>query len=431
MEIYRRSGILRLAGFVIIPAVAAISPLIALPAVTKTHGADGWAAVAIGQSIGAACAVLIELGWGLNGPQKVAQLTTAERGREFRLSLLVRLAAFAIVAPFGVAITALLTEQHQTTAIISTLAGAAIGLSASWYYTGTAKPLSILFQESLPKLLLVTLATILLFKGADLAIYPICLLIAGIYSPSIARALQRRIPEDTERITWSDIVQSLRNQRVALTGRAFSSFYIALPTALVSIASPQSTALFAAAERLQRMTLAILQSIPNSLQSWIGKANDPSEVRKRIKRTIIGNSILGAVFGTAFAIAAPWGAHILFSGSVDLTHQITSFCGLVIFATMSSRSTGGLALVRLGRIRSVTVSAIAGCAIGLPLILISAYYHGALGAVAAQGLTEIIVLSIQILALRKNPIKLRSSRTKPVVKIVREDVHAGSRDPKL
>lgn len=414
----------------IIPAIAAISPLIALPAVTKMYGADGWAAVAIGQSIGAACAVLIELGWGLNGPQRVAQLTSAERGRELRLSLVVRVTAFAVVAPFGVAVTALLTQDHQAAAILSTLAGAAIGLSASWYYTGTAKPLSILFQESIPKLLLVTLATILLFKGADLAIYPLCLLTAGIYSPFIARILQRRLPGETARTTWSDIVQSLSGQRVALTGRASSSFYIALPTALVSIASPQSTALFAAAERLQRMTLAVLQSIPNSLQNWIGKANSPSEVHKRIRYAIVGNSILGAIFGVAFAVAAPWGANVLFSGSVDLTHQITSFCGLVIFATMSSRSTGGLALVRLGRIRSVTVSAIAGCAFGLPLILILAYYHGALGAVAAQGFTEAFVLCIQVCALRNKSIKPRAWRTKPAAKLESDDVHAGSDNPR-
>ncbi|AAT88561.1 hypothetical protein Lxx06010 [Leifsonia xyli subsp. xyli str. CTCB07] len=45
-----------------------MSPLLALPAIAHTAGAEGWAAIAIGQSLGGAAGVLVELGWGSPAP---------------------------------------------------------------------------------------------------------------------------------------------------------------------------------------------------------------------------------------------------------------------------------------------------------------------------------------------------------------------------
>ena len=54
------------------PALSAVTPLIAIPAITSTAGARGWEAYALGLSIGSAACVIIELGWPLTGPQRVA-----------------------------------------------------------------------------------------------------------------------------------------------------------------------------------------------------------------------------------------------------------------------------------------------------------------------------------------------------------------------
>ena len=49
-------------AFLLIPIVGSLIPLLILPVISKEFGRDGWAAIAIGQSIGAAGAVLMELG---------------------------------------------------------------------------------------------------------------------------------------------------------------------------------------------------------------------------------------------------------------------------------------------------------------------------------------------------------------------------------
>ena len=58
-----------MALFAVIPTIGIASPYLALPALTQAFGADGWASVAVGQSIGLAVSVPVELGWGLVGPQ--------------------------------------------------------------------------------------------------------------------------------------------------------------------------------------------------------------------------------------------------------------------------------------------------------------------------------------------------------------------------
>jgi hypothetical protein len=41
-------------AFLLIPALSAVTPLIAIPAITATSGAGGWEAYALGLSIGSA-----------------------------------------------------------------------------------------------------------------------------------------------------------------------------------------------------------------------------------------------------------------------------------------------------------------------------------------------------------------------------------------
>ena len=67
--------------YVLVPAMGALIPLLAVPVVTGTFGATAFAALAIGQSVGAAAAVVVDLGWSLNGPQAVARSGPGARRR--------------------------------------------------------------------------------------------------------------------------------------------------------------------------------------------------------------------------------------------------------------------------------------------------------------------------------------------------------------
>ena len=71
----RLRGVLAYAAF---PMIGAVTPLLAIPAISQQFGAPGWASIAVGQSVGAAASVAVELGWGLTGPQAVAATDRAD-----------------------------------------------------------------------------------------------------------------------------------------------------------------------------------------------------------------------------------------------------------------------------------------------------------------------------------------------------------------
>ena len=53
----RLRGVIAYAAF---PLIGAVTPLLAIPAISQQFGAPGWASIAVGQSVGAAASVAVD-----------------------------------------------------------------------------------------------------------------------------------------------------------------------------------------------------------------------------------------------------------------------------------------------------------------------------------------------------------------------------------
>ncbi len=71
-----------------VSALSAISPLIALPLITRAAGPTGFAEIAIGQALGTLAATIITFGWAVRGPVEAAR--SSHPSRVFRASIIVR-----------------------------------------------------------------------------------------------------------------------------------------------------------------------------------------------------------------------------------------------------------------------------------------------------------------------------------------------------
>jgi hypothetical protein len=149
------------------------------------------------------------------------------------------------------------------------------------------------------------------------------------------------------------------------------------------------------------MGLAILAVVPNSMQSWVGSSKTQTERRSRITAAVLANASLGLISGLTFALLAPFAATLIFSGAISVGYTLSSVCGFIIFLTCTSRSTGSLGLVALGRIGSLTTSALVGAVVGVALILTLGASAGAIGALWGVAIAECFVLTIQLAALRR------------------------------
>lgn len=391
----------RLGGFAAVPLVGAVIPLLAIPAITATAGGAGWAAVAVGLSVGAAGAVLIELAWGLTGPQLVARTDAANRPRVYLLACYAKVLVFCVVAPVGALIASHLSVGHRATSVVACLGGLSVALSPGWFFLGLGTPSRILLTESLPRVLAVAATSVGLLLGCPLWISPMGNLVAGLVAPVLGwRFVEgRRSPRAGIRL--GEVLTAANDQRMAMGGRALTALYIALPTALLSMVDPSAVAQFSAVERLMRMSLAVVQSVPNAFQRWVGSALGCGEQRRRITSAVRINLAVGVVCSAGFALLGPWAGALVFSGTIHTPRHLAALAGAVILCTTVSRAVGGLGLVRLGRLRWIVASAAAACAVGAPLLMTLGSAHGAPGALSALVLAELVALAVQAVGLVK------------------------------
>jgi hypothetical protein len=392
----------RFAVFVAVPALTSLVPLLALPGVTSVAGASGWAAVAIGQSVGAAAAVVTELGWGLTGTVRVGRQSGQAARRLLAWSLATKGIAVLVMAPVAACAAALLAPAFRPEAAAIAGVGALSSVNAVWFYIGRGDPRRLLLLDALPRTVCGVASAVLLLHGAPLWIFVLGVGVPAVTAPVLAvRAVGIR-RTDVTGMTWRRLFRVVVMQRTALAGRAVSSVYIALPVTLVAAVAPTAVvASFAAADRLQRMLLTGLQALPNTVQHWVGSSPDLQTRLTRGRNAAVASVLVGAVIGAGLVVLAPTLSRWLFSDSASVTRPEAVFCAGAIMVVSGSRITGGVILVVLHQVRSILVSATVGACVGVVAIPIGAATHGVEGALAGTLLAEISVLAVQVDAARR------------------------------
>lgn len=383
-------------AYALIPMIGAMSPILAIPAIVATSGAEGWAALAIGQSIGSAGGVLIELAWGLDGPQRVAASAPPKRRILYTTALLSRMVIALVTLPVVVSVAWILSSSYELGAAMNAVATAcAVGLSPSFFFLGAGEPVKLVLLETAPRVFLVFLGVCLLLLGAPLLVYPILLFFGAIFSALAGFFYTRKFEGCETVLSWKRIAAAIFEQKSGTVARLVSAGYMALPTAIVASVAPASVPVYAAVDRLLRLGLVVLQAVPNSLQNWLGRV-EQSQIIPRSRIVVIVNTVVGLVAMAGFWTLAPPISRLLFVGQVNIPANGAMLGGLIILVTCISRATGGLVLVRCGLIRGIAVSAALGAAAGVPLIMVAASKLGWSGALIAVLAAEILVLIIQI-----------------------------------
>lgn len=392
MNVRRRAS--RLAGFAVLPMFGVVTPLLALPAITHTNGAGGWTAIAVGQSVGAGGAVLVELGWALTGPQAIAAATSADQKRLYIQAAASKVFVLTLVAPIVAVLSGVLVTHHRDAAILSALGIAVSGLSPNWYFIGQGRPRSIFLTDTIPRVSLTLVGVFLLYAGSPLWTFAACSVFGYTASFALGSCLVGPGSSWQNEFQMRAIVATLRSQKIAVTGRGLSALYIGIPTSLVQAASPSSVAVFAAAERLVRMGLLVLQSVPNSLQRYLGSPTAAAEKARRIRAVLISQIVIGILAGLVVASMLPLAVDLLLTGTVEMPTLVATIAGGVAAATCISRGTG-LILVNAGQVRSITVSAATGAGFGVTTIPLLAAWAGAQGAMTGLLIAELSVLAVQ------------------------------------
>lgn len=384
--------------YVAIPVLGGLAPIMVIPAITSTQGASVWATVAVAQSIGAGAAVVVELGWGVTGPQLVAAASPEERRSIFAASVYSKVPVVGLGALVSGALAFLLAGQGGLVPALVAAGAALVALQQSWYFVGTGRPRDALLTDTSVRVLTSAASAAALLAGAPLLVFALLMVAQPIASLALA-SLRARPRWEQPRRALSIGLASTRTQGVVTLGRSIGGVYTALPIAIVSVAAPSAVADFAALERLMRMGLTVLNSVPQSLQSWIGGSTGGERIR-RTRAAVLWNAALGVVAGTAFALLGGPVSRLVFTGEITVSRESTLAFALVVALVCTSRGTG-LALVGLGRANSITVAIAVSAAVGAPAIYLLAQAFGAAGGAAGEITAEAVCLVVQLLLFRR------------------------------
>jgi hypothetical protein len=388
-----------LLGYLAVPLLNAVSPLLALPAITAVHGGGAWVAVAIGQSVGGAAGVVVELGWGMAGTQRAARQAPRNQARAFALSLVTKAIIGVPVIIAACTVAALLAPQWKADAAL-VAAAAVLGMfTGGWIFIGTMRARLFLFTEVLPRAALIALSAVVIAAGGALVWYSGALLLASV-GATIAGAIVLRVrPGDFLAVGPRRCFRVVAMQGNALATNVFSSLYISLGLTVATVGSPNSSLLYASMDRLLRMTQQVMSAQNRLMKGWVGRVVDPKQRIARARRAVLISSAAGAGFGIAFAAASPFVADLVFSGTVHVPVAAALIGGTTVFVVCTSMSTGFVLLVSLGRLDAVARSAFGGALIGVPAIYFGSVHGGGTGALAGQLTAETVVLAIQLIAI--------------------------------
>lgn len=379
----------RLFGFTLIPAIAAVSPLVVLPAVSRSAGDDGWASAIAGESVGTFAAIAVAYGWTTVGPALIAGTTDpVRRGRLYRDAVVVRLAMSVVALPLLVVLCAAVAAPgHALLASLMGLQGALIGLSFTWFAVGVGDPRSILFYDAIPRLFVAVAAMIAIVGGVPVEVYPtVGILVTLIGTTVYTLRLLRRYPSP-----WPPLREIPGLFRVgapvALNDGALGA-YSSVPMPLVNtIASGSAAAGFASADKLAKLGQFLPLTLANALQSWTAEVTG-TERGKRLRTALLMHGGFGALGAVVLGLAGPPVTALFFGPQAGAAMGVCFALGIG-FAMYSLRtSMTRHVLFPAGAQKSVMWATVTATIVGVPAMLAGAWLVGPLGVAVGFAVTE-------------------------------------------
>lgn len=294
----------RLVGFSMLPFLASVLPLIALPIMSRRATGDDFAALGIGMGVGAFAAAVALVGWNLLGtPLVIAANTRDAREDLYARSFYIRGIAVVLVSAAGGIVAAAIAPQVAATAAVFAVATALNAMTLSWYAVAVAAPRLVFWYEVVPRAIATALAIgVVLITGS--VFWYGALLTLSFFAGLLAfhlRTLRRALP------AWpggQQLRDDVADMRAAWGVETMTSLSTNAPVPVAgALIGTAATVSFSSSDRIYRYGLMVIIAAGNALQGWVLESS--AEVRRR--RNLVAIVLMAVVAAIGWVVLAVFG----------------------------------------------------------------------------------------------------------------------------
>ncbi len=345
--------------------------LVSIPVIVAVAGADPWASMATGQSIGASFGVLVIFGWGLTGPVTIAMADPAKRPLLFLDSLFARGVLLVPLLVIQAAVTFAIVPEAKPVAFIAGTAMTVAGASANWYFTGESRPDRFLLLDTVPRVsgtvagVVAVAATgqLLLFALAQLAGALVALLVSS------ATIFRRQAIDVREAARWTRIRRSLLEQRHGVVATGLLAAYVPAALAIIALLSPALLPMFVLAERLGKFVAMAVSPMLQMFQGWVPAASG-AELVRRMRVAGTAPRAVSLVAGVLYTLFLSPFSEVLTYGQVAFTVAAAVAFGINMATAIVSPYLTNIGLMTFGRMRTISLSVAVGVLVTLVALLV-------------------------------------------------------------
>lgn len=397
----RRTFASRLLGFGLLPVVATLGSLVLVPLVTRTAGPAGWGAIATGQALGAVGATLVQFGWAVMGPPKVAGADYgAARGIYFT-STLMRGAVLIVTLPVLILVLAAVVPARWYLLAAALCIGVALsGMSSAWFFIGRGAPRDLLLLEVGPRLVGTALSVVALLAGAGTAVYGCIALTTEVVIALVVVGRLAR-PDRSLGEHARSAGQAAREQWTLALSALLALGYQRAAVPLVAGANLAAAPLYATADRAQAYARLPLGPVVQAAQKWVYDglaAASEAEFPRRARIATGATTLISLLVAAVVLLALPTASGLFFGPGLELGPALALPIAVSIIAVGASLGLTTFILVPLGRVGVVTWSGVVASVLSVPAIWMIAGPGGAAGALWVVAAAEAGVAMAQLVA---------------------------------
>lgn len=389
----------RVSSFAGLPLISLLGSLALIPVISSVGGAQGWAAVAVGQALGGGASTVLQYGWGFSGPTRMVPLSAPDRGRLLWISILSRLVVGVVLLPATAGAAALLAPPgFRLLAVLTAIAVSTIGLSALWFFVGSGRAGQAARYETVPRVVVLLVAAGVVLLTRDALWYPVLFL--GGQLLAIGVLTSRLGVVSLDRATWAAVGRILREQRAAAGSDVVFAVMLAVPTSILAAVAPGSLATFAAGDRVQKLAQSGIQPLFNAFQGWVSEST-PAETADRMRVSVGVTAACGLLGGTAFAIGLPLLDGLLFAGQITVGFGVSIPFGLSLALYSLTSAINFTVLAPAGLTRTIFRATLVAGLVVVAGTSVLPQLVGAAGGAASVAAAQAAALLVQLPAWRR------------------------------